>query len=47
MPFTKYAVDTFISDKVTGVTECMLADLYAEFPDAKKLGLGIWVDGDF
>ncbi len=36
MPFTKYAVDTFISDKVTGVTECTLADLYAEFPDAKN-----------
>lgn len=40
MPFTKYAVDTFISDKVTDVTECMLADLYAEFPDAKN-----WVSG--
>ncbi|MGZ8224079.1 MAG: hypothetical protein ACXW0H_03235 [Methylobacter sp.] len=36
MPFTKYAVETFISKKITEVTECNVADLYTEFPSAKK-----------
>lgn len=35
MPFTKYAVEKFISGKITKITECRLADLYAEFPNAK------------
>lgn len=40
MPFTKHAVETFISDKITKVTECNVKDLYAEFPSAKD-----WVSG--
>jgi len=40
MPFTKHAVDTFISDKITKVTACNAADLYLEFPDAKN-----WLSG--
>lgn len=40
MPFTKHAVDTFISDKIGKVTECRVGDLYAEFPSAKD-----WVSG--
>jgi hypothetical protein len=34
VPFTKCAVE-FISTKITKITECRLADLYAEFPNAK------------
>lgn len=34
MPFTRAAVETFISDKVTNVTECNAADIGAEFPNA-------------
>ena len=40
MPFTKYAVETFISSKVTGVTECRITDLSAEFPNSNN-----WVSG--
>lgn len=40
MPLTKYAVETFISKKITEVTECNVADLYAEFPSAKE-----WLSG--
>lgn len=40
MPFTSYAIDTFISARITKVTECRLADLSAEFPNAKT-----WVSG--
>ena len=40
MPFTNYAIETFISARITKVTECRLADLPAEFPDAKT-----WVSG--
>jgi hypothetical protein len=40
VPFTKYAVEKFISAKITKITECRLADLYAEFPNAKT-----WVSG--
>lgn len=40
MPFTRYAVETFISDKITKVTECNITDLYAEFPAACD-----WVSG--
>jgi hypothetical protein len=35
VPFTKYAIENFISAKITKITECRLADLYAEFPNAK------------
>ena len=35
MPFTKHAVETFISAKITAITECRMADLAAEFPAAK------------
>jgi hypothetical protein len=35
MPFTKHAVETFISAKITAITECRIADLDAEFPAAK------------
>lgn len=40
MPFTRYAIETFISAKITKITECRLADLGAEFPNAKT-----WVSG--
>ena len=40
MPFTKHAVFTFISDKITKVTDCNVADLQAEFPTARD-----WVSG--
>ena len=40
MPFTKHAVEMFISDKITKVTECNVSDLYAEFPSAKD-----WISG--
>lgn len=40
MSFTHYAIETFISDKITAVTECNVSDLYAEFPAAKN-----WVSG--
>lgn len=33
--FTKYAIDTFISDKVSKVTECNSHDPYDEFPEAR------------
>jgi hypothetical protein len=35
VPFTKNAVERFISARITKITECRLADLYAEFPNAK------------
>lgn len=40
MPISKYAIETFISKKITEVNECNVADLYAEFPSAKK-----WLSG--
>lgn len=40
MPFTRHAVETFVSDKITKVTECNVSDLYAEFPAARD-----WVSG--
>jgi len=40
MPFTKHAVEIFISDKITKVTECNVSNLYAEFPSAKD-----WISG--
>ena len=36
MPFTRYAVETLISDKITKVTECNVGDLFAEFPEARN-----------
>jgi hypothetical protein len=35
MPLSKYAIDTFISSKITELTECHLTDLSAEFPNSK------------
>lgn len=35
MPFTRHAVDTFISNKIAKVTECNIGDLYSEFPAAR------------
>lgn len=40
MPFTKFAIESFISSRVTAVTECRLADLSAEFPKSRE-----WVSG--
>lgn len=40
MPFTKYAIETFISKRVTEITECRLCELSAEFPHANN-----WVSG--
>jgi hypothetical protein len=40
VPFTKEAVETFVSDRVTKVTECNVADLRAELPSAQD-----WVSG--
>jgi hypothetical protein len=40
VPFTKYAIEQFISTKITKITECQLADLYAEFPNART-----WLSG--
>jgi hypothetical protein len=40
VPFTKYAIDTFISSKVTALSECRIADLAAEFPNSSR-----WVSG--
>jgi hypothetical protein len=40
VPFTKYAIETFISSKITALTECRLADLSAEFPNSSN-----WVSG--
>ena len=40
MPFTKYAIETFISSKVTALNECRIADLSAEFPNSSN-----WVSG--
>lgn len=40
MPFTNYAIEAFISNRITKVTECRMADLSAEFPNA-----GTWVSG--
>jgi len=36
MPFTKHSIELFISAKITEITECRMADLYAEFPDARN-----------
>jgi len=45
MPFTKNAVEMFISERITQVTACNAADLYLDFPDAKnwlsKFGLSV------
>ena len=40
MAFTKYAIETFISSKVTALTDCRVADLAAEFPNSSE-----WVSG--
>ena len=40
MPFTKYAIETFISSRITELTECRLTDLLTEFPNS-----GSWVSG--
>ena len=40
MPFTKYAVETFITDKITKVTECSATDVLPEFPSASQ-----WLSG--
>ncbi len=40
MPFTKHAIETFISPKVTGLNECRITDLSAEFPASRD-----WVSG--
>jgi hypothetical protein len=36
MQFTNYAIEKFISGKVTGVSECNATDIAAEFPGAKN-----------
>jgi hypothetical protein len=41
MPVTRAGIETFISDKITKVTECNAADLSAEFADSRH-----WL-GDF
>lgn len=40
MPFTKSAIETFISSKITHLTECRVGDLAGEFPNS-----GTWVSG--
>jgi hypothetical protein len=40
MPFTNYAIETFISARITELTDCRITDLGTEFPNASK-----WVSG--
>jgi hypothetical protein len=40
VPLTKYAIETFISSKVTALTECRIANVSAEFPHSAN-----WVSG--
>ncbi|MGB8599070.1 MAG: hypothetical protein WCE88_06205 [Burkholderiales bacterium] len=40
MPPSPYAIEQFISDKISKVTECTSADLQIEFPDFKA-----WISG--
>lgn len=36
MPLTSYAIETFVSAKITGLTESNLADMAKEYPDANS-----------
>ena len=36
MPFTKYAIDTFISEKITELTECNVENMRSEYPESEK-----------
>jgi hypothetical protein len=40
MSFTKFALDTFISEKIMMITECNLKDMNIDFPNSQK-----WVSG--
>lgn len=49
MPFTKYAIESFISKRVAEATECNAIAVGAEFPDYREwisaLGLGFILNG--